>query len=317
VCKDLKALGLLLVVGSPSLLKISLSLYQGFLTGKRCFALSRKFLIAENLIHLIGVGTVAVITRDVVYVLLGSVMIRLGVSLWGHFVSKRLIVKCNQDKAMEKQLMGLGWRMTFLGCFGSVSTHLERIILGIMEPASLALYHIGAIFPRTIKENVKNLLAVPYTHWMKHDRLENMSKLNKYWWLFVGIGILFFGFILLTADFIIPLLYSSTYKQSAMIAKWLSLSLIFIFLQTMISRFGLYQGSEKVVQYMTIGGSVLRIFLFVVLIPRFVIMGVIYSILLSEFVVFVGYLIWYGVEARKIKGVYRMQDHIVEKSLNT
>jgi O-antigen/teichoic acid export membrane protein len=144
-----------------------------------------------------------------------------------------------------------------------------------------------------------------------------MSKLNKYWWLFVGIGILFFGFILLTADFIIPLLYSSTYKQSAMIAKWLSLSLIFIFLQTMISRFGLYQGSEKVVQYMTIGGSVLRIFLFVVLIPRFVIMGVIYSILLSEFVVFVGYLIWYGVEARKIKGVYRMQDHIVEKSLNT
>ncbi len=130
---------------------------------------------------------------------------------------------------------------------------------------------------------------------------DNLEKIKKYWWIFVLLGTLLFLMMFLGSQYFIPLLFSNKFYDSIWIAKWLSVSLIFIFVQTMILNLAVYQGSEKFFQKIQILSSVLKLILYAILIPFYFLRGAVFSIIISELLIFIIVITWFF---KKVKGAF-------------
>ncbi|OGI09871.1 MAG: hypothetical protein A2Y40_08525 [Candidatus Margulisbacteria bacterium GWF2_35_9] len=296
-------IGILLAIGSFQLISMGLSFFDGFLIGKKKFTLSRQLYILFVLLKLLGVIAAVWLTQSIIVVLLTTVILQLLNSIIGCLLVKGFIDKnVKTNITTENNLLSLGWRMTFLFVFSTVATKVERVFLGVIHPELLALYHIGQMIPRIIKDNAKLFISVPAAHWISLSKKNNIIKIRKYWYVFVGGGSVLFLGILFLSPIVIPIFFSNKYIQSIWIVQWLSISLIFIFLQTMILNIVIYQGEESFYQKTQILGSLIKIVLLAVLMPLFLLKGIISAVVISDMIMFGIILFWF------IKQCYLIKD---------
>lgn len=290
---ELKTLGFLFMVGSVYFPLFSLNLFDSFLIGTRRFGLSRILMIINSLMGLLFIGAIAFFTKSIAAVFITAIMIKALYVFTGFLKTSKLIQRQELQESDSRYYIKYGWRMTFIGIFGTVSNQLEKVILGTLNPVYLSYYFIGALIPRKIRDNSKVLLSVPATYWITLSRAENIERVKKYWWVFVGTGFLCFVTIYFGSPFFIPLIFGERYKESVGVAQWLSVSIIFAFLHTMILNIAVYQGDETFFTKISITGSVLKMSLFLILIPLYQVHGVIASIVGTELVMFIVVLAWF------------------------
>lgn len=285
--------GFLYIISSFYFITYSFNFFDSFLVGKKEFKLSRRLYVQNQILRLIAIGSVGFLFKNIVYVLLTDVIIQLIYTINGYIIAKKKINSEIINIEFENELLKLGWRMTALSVLNFLSTKVEKLILGFLDPKYLAIYTIGEIIPRRIRDNSKQFLIVPVTHWASLSKDENISKLFKYWWLFILIGIFLFLFIYLSSFFLIPLLFSQKYVESIYITQLLAIPLIFIFLQTMILNMAIFQGSEKIYQNLQIFSTLIKLLLLYIFIPKFDIVGVAYSTIITETISFIIILAWF------------------------
>jgi len=288
-----QTLGSLLLIGSLFFPIYPFLQFDSLLIGKRRFDLSRGLFVSSQVLRLLLIGGAAIITKNLKFVLLMTVITQAAYALVGFVVTQRIISRVERNIKFEKGLLNLGIKMTLIGIWSAIAGRIERVILGMMDPKLLAVYHIGAIIPRKIRDNAKPILSVPSTHWLKLSKEENLSKVKKNWWKFVLFGSSLTILLWFTSPYFIPLLFGNKYLESIMITQWLSISITFIFLQTMILNVAVYQGEENFFIKLFVFQSILKVGLFSILIPHFKLNGAVASILSSEILICIISLVWF------------------------
>ena len=264
----------------------SFNLYGSYLNGKRKFFHARLFSVLIVVFRFLVLGVGSIWFKDVAVLILLDFGIQLLIAIIGMLYALSLADEKNKeivDQSNEiKNLVRLGWGFTGLAGFNLLASKMEKIILGAIDPISLASYQVGALVPNTIKSNVKTFISVPISYWVKLEAKDNSIVITKYWYLLVGLGIASFIFVVIFLKLILTLFFSADYSSSLGIGYILSLSLGFIFFANIISNFFIYQGYERILYKISIGFSLLKISTYALVIPMYGIYGLIYSIVTIE-----------------------------------
>ncbi|MFC1548337.1 FkbM family methyltransferase [Candidatus Omnitrophota bacterium] len=279
-----KPVGWIIIVVGVFLPVIGVEKYESFLQGKRNFVLSRKIFVISAFVNLFMVGTVALAFRNIGAVIAALFVSRTAVNLVCLRLVASRVAKHPGDPAFEESLIKQGWRMSFLSVFNIIVGQIDRIILGAINPSILAIYYVGGVLPKKLKDNVKVLLAVPITSWAKLSKEEYFHKIKAHWSKFVLFGTGLAIIIWMVAPSFMILLYGEKYRESIMIARLLSLILPVIFIGTIVFNADIYQGDSVFYRKTTVYTQIFYLGALALLVPRYGIYGVVASFVARGYV---------------------------------
>ncbi|RJR44266.1 MAG: hypothetical protein C4567_04610 [Deltaproteobacteria bacterium] len=276
-------MGLVLLVAGFFLPVAGMEKYESFFQGKRDFILSRKLALLSSLGQLLMVGLAALVFKNLMFVLAALFVNRVATNALCLHILQRKIVRQPVDPAFENELLVQGWRMSGLSVFNLIVAQIDRLILGVLDVKLLALYHIGTVLPKRIKDNVKNLLVVPTTHWSKLSKEEHLAKVRRHMLGLIAFGVLLVLAIWFASPWLIPLLYGEPYRQSVWYAQIFALSIPALFLANMIEMININQDNGVYYQKTLVIKQVIYLAALALLVPRYGVMGIIGSILLRDY----------------------------------
>lgn len=277
-----KDVGFSLMATAVLLPSRGLQKYDSVFVGKRDFFTSRTIAVISSLINLSIVATTAFLTRRLMPILCAFFFSQLLVLALGWYLAYKKLEKTGNDETFEKELLKQGWQQSFLSIVNVIGAQFDRILIGSINPANLAIYHVGQLIVRQIKNNVKTFLGVPVAHWAAESKKENYRRICTYGGLFFTIGVCFTLGIWVLSPFFIPFIFGQKYVSSVKIAQWLSISLGPLFLTPAIWAYDLYQKQGKA--YIKVQ-SILRIFQIIalsIMVPLYSIKGAVLVVVCSE-----------------------------------
>ncbi len=174
-----------------------------------------------------------------------------------------------------------GMRTTLVATVAIAATHIERLILGILNPSLLALFFIGQVIPSAVKDNGKIFLIPILNTWAKSGSSVNQQNVWKYRYRFFWFGVLMFFGTVLGAPLFIGLLFQD-YVEAVYISQILSIPLIFKFLDLGMASSMALGTQTKAFNDINLWVNILKIILGLVLIPVYGINGAIVSVLVFE-----------------------------------
>jgi O-antigen/teichoic acid export membrane protein len=279
-----KPAGWIVMVVGVFLPVLGIEKYESFLQGKRNFVLSRKIFVVSGFVNLFVVGIAALLFRNIAAVIAALFISRTAVNLVCLRLVASRVSKKDKDPEIERALTKQGWRMNSLSVFNLVVGQIDRIILGAINPAVLAIYYVGSVLPRKIKDNVKVLLIVPITHWAKLSKEQYFTRIRLHWVKFVLFGTALAVVIWIIAPWFTVLLYGEKYLESVIIARLLSLLLPVIFIGTVVLNADIYQGDSVFYKRTTIYTQLFYLAALALLVPRYGIYGVVASFVARGYV---------------------------------
>ena len=123
--------------------------------------------------------------------------------------------------------MRQGWRQVGVGVFTLIASQIDRIILSIISPAVLAVYHIAILLPQRAMGSSKVLLGAICADWGKLTEGKNLERIKKkIHVMFIG-GVMGAGIIALLLTWIIPLMFGGDYRESVILGQLFCISIIF------------------------------------------------------------------------------------------
>jgi O-antigen/teichoic acid export membrane protein len=219
--------------------------YDSVLVGKRKFVVSRTLNVASMLLSVAIVGGTAYLTHRFLPTLAAAFGVRVVMAVIGLYVCRKhldLSVKEPQD---EKEYLSLGWHQTWISISTIIVSQLDRVVMGGMNPALLAMFHVGSIIPTRVKENSWILFTIITNHWGRLPKSDNLLLIRKHAARIVLIGTALTAIIWFAAPFVLRTLYGATYADAAPIAQWLSLPLTLRFFNVFIMNVDIFQDKGR------------------------------------------------------------------------
>lgn len=262
--------------------------FSHYLNGKQKFNQFRLFSLGIGILRLITLGLMAYFYKNIIFLILTDLCVNIIVNIFGLYYSNRNFVdkKIRKDKILEKQLQTLSNRFSLLAIFNFLATKIEKIILGLIDPVSLSIYYVGMIIPSTIKNNIKSVLVIPIIKQVNNGKPKGIKNQRNVFFLLGLLGVFCTICVIIFSKQIILFLFGTSYIEAYKISIILSSSLGFIFIQTFIHYFGVYNGFDKQIVNIQFSGSVLKIIGFIILIPMFKLYGAVITIISVEIIVF-------------------------------
>jgi len=287
---DLKSFFIIIAIFFPFYGGINLA--EAFFIGSAKFEKWSLFVIISQII--IGIAQIlsVYLFKDVsmllFYTLLSTSLINLIITLY--LFSK---IKQETDKKKDKELTKYGIELTFITLIGSISTRVQYIILATLTNAStLAIYAVAQIIPERIKTVFKSSLNPLSIHLASINKEESIKILKKSLLLLILIGIIINISIALLLPPTILLIFGQKYVSSIIYSLALSSLIFLIPFNALFDSIVIYHGYKKFYAKLTIFLNVTQIILFFLLIPKFQIWGIIFSMLSLNFIATIIHLIW-------------------------
>jgi O-antigen/teichoic acid export membrane protein len=203
--------------------------YDAALIGKRQFRASRRLALWGALLGLVltfGMAQVMPFGPHCFAVLL---LVRLLTVLPGLWAVHERLVSVEHDMAFEQELDAQGRRQNALGVFTLIATQADRLILGLMDPVLLGIYHVATFVPLKIKDNLKTLLVVVVMRWGQMSPQENLEQLRRHAPLLFGGGVVLVAALWIALPALIRGIFGDGYQAAIAYAQWFSLTLMFKF----------------------------------------------------------------------------------------
>lgn len=201
------------------------------------------------------------------------------------FVSYRYITNGDTAEKDFNFIKSEGIKTSLSTAYTIIANWSERLMLGLIDPKILAIFVIGQLFPRVLKDNVKVLLTPTLNSWASQGFEHYKSMIHKYQiflWIF-GFSVYIVMYVMV--DFIISN-YFIKYEESILIAQLLAIPLIFKFVETMkMSAMALSHHTSSFNKINNISNTI-KLILVVILIPLFGISGAVISIVIIELIRF-------------------------------
>lgn len=142
---------ILIAIFSPAM--HSMASYRFFLAGKQNFKLLSLFLIATQLIHLTIVSFVGYVSDDLLTLLASYLGTHL---MLRYFFTRYVIDKYSLKKEglkVDKNALILGKRLSFFSIFGTLVSHIDKILIWhFLGPIQVAIYSFAITPPKQISK---------------------------------------------------------------------------------------------------------------------------------------------------------------------
>jgi len=199
------------------------------------------------------------------------------------FYTKRYLnINSNKKDIDNKKIIKEGVFTTISSSYSIMSNWSEKLVLGILDPKLLAIFAIGQLLPKVIKDNVKVILIPTLNTWASKGFEYYISMIKKYSLTLWLIGIIIYIVVYFLVDIVISN-YFIKYNDSIVIAQLLSLPLIFKFVENVKMSSMALSKHTNIFNKINNKINTLKIILVISLIPMFEINGAILAILIVEF----------------------------------
>ena len=192
---------------------------------------------------------------------------------------------------LSKKDIREGWITTGVTMLTILIGWSERLILGFIDPKLLAIFVIGQLFPKILKDNMKILFVPTSNTWAKKGFQYYSHKISKYQNNLIMFGIISMIVLMAGVQIIISVFFEK-YYDSIVIAQILSLSMSFRILEIFkMSSITLSKHTHIANRINTVS-NIFKIIYVSILIPIYGISGAAIGILLYEVTRFI--LVTYG-----------------------
>jgi len=248
----------------------------GFWQGKKRFDIYNKYYIFYFLLSTFLLFIAIILTKNLSWLVLGHF---LGLALAG-FIIYKLTVKKTSGGKEEKETISFGKHLTLMNAAVTFSGYIDKIILWkFLGPVSVAIY----TFSERPVLKFKNLIPISALALPKLSQADikeiKKSLFKKFLKLFSGAGLLALIYILI-CPYIFKILFPA-YLDSVLYSQILAIILIFSPFELLTTSL-LAAMKKKELYLIQTAAPLLKIILFLVLIPLFQIWGAVFSVLISQ-----------------------------------
>jgi len=186
----------------------------------------------------------------------------------------------NYDSIREE-----GIKTSFSTAYSIIASWSEKLILGIIDPKLLAIFTIGQLFPKVLKDNIKVLLIPTLNSWASEGFEYYKNKIEQYQIFLFIFGIIIYLIMYFMVDFVISN-YFLKYENSILIAQLLAVPLIFKFVEIMKMSAMAFSQHTDIFNKINNIVNTMKLILVIILIPIFGVNGAVISILIIEIIRF-------------------------------
>ncbi len=203
-------------------------------------------------------------------------------SLIGFNYSKRYI---NKKSRIDRDLPKYGEFITFLSILPWISGNLGNFLLGnAIGVEQLALMAVASRFLTAVQKNFGVFYKPITARLAEQTSTQHLETIFKHSIKLLLIGCLLCLTLWITTPFLINSFFNKNYTQAIIYGQWLSLTLIPFPLTLAYTDMVIYQKLKKPQLIMSFVPNIGKLILFIFVIPRFGIIGLIFIILLERFV---------------------------------
>lgn len=262
----------LFTLGILSVLRYPLRLYEPFLMGKKKFGTISLYAIASSTIFSLALILTILFTRSVLAAIVVYGVVFVLLDGWFYRQTKRL-AKNNQTDPGQ---ISYGVYLTLLSSVPLVSARIDKILLvAFFSAAELGVYYVAAIIPASLQRLFQSLTDVTFPKIAPLSATSHREVILRHTWKLVLFTILTSGCVVLVAPFVIPLLFTSAYKEAVRYAQLEALSFILFPVNLFLANFITAQRRITSQFFISVLPSLVKIVLAAALIPFFGILAVI------------------------------------------
>lgn len=290
---------------SLAILAVSLPLtaayntYGAALIGKKRFDLLSAATSLSSLIAAAAVITALLLTDSVVLLIGAYAAATLIPNLLAYWYVRRLLPVAAPAPEDVTELRRTGFHLTAVGVIGTLAQYLDKILLfQIAGPVALAVYGFAIAGPDRLKGLAKNWVSIALPRLAQRSITDIRVVFYRRVALSLGVGILFAGAYIALA----PLLFRwflPNYLDAIRYSQAYALALIFVPAAVYVSNVFQGQNMLRAIYISSTSVQVARIVLFLALVWKWQIWGLVIASVVHMFIGLIVYCIIWELEVRK------------------
>ncbi len=265
------ALGLL-VLGVLWLFRYPFRLYEPFLMGKKRFGMLSLYTIASGVILSTAVVLTVLLSRSVLATVAVYGVMFILLDGWFYHQVKRLVKNTRTDPGQIRYSMYL----TLLSVLPLISARVDKVLLAaFFSTAELGVYYVATIIPASLQRLFQSLIDVTFPKIAPLSPASHLEVMHRHAWKFVLFAALTSFAIVVTVPFVIPLLFTSAYREAVWYAQLEAVSFMLFPVNLFLANFLTAQRRTTSQFFVSTMPSIIKVVLAAALIPLFGIVAVI------------------------------------------
>lgn len=258
----------------------SFNLFSAFLTAKRKFKTLALFLSLSSILTATAVSLSIFFTESLLIIIIAYIIGILIPSFYAYKYSFRFV----KNNRHDPKLFSYSLFLSSVSILPWTSGYLGQILLGaLLGFESLATYSAASRFPLNVHKNIFVFYKPVTAKLASQNNKEHLETLTKHWWKLLLWGFILCAFLWLILPFLVNFLFTNTYADSIKYARYLSLGLIPLPLTWVISDILLYQQKKKAQITLFTIPPIIKLILFIILIPFYGINGLVFITVFDRF----------------------------------
>ena len=240
-----------------------------------------------QIIGVIAMVSMALYTRSIWALVLGSLISGISRSIIVNFIIKEKRNRFEIDKAYINEIFHFGKWILLSSIIGFLAMNGDKLLLGgLISTKDLGVYNIAAFMFSAVATIISRLLvgvAYPVLSETVRDRPYDLHRIYYRFRLLFDVGIMFLaGFLFVSGQTIIHLLYDSRYQNAGWMLNVLALSLIAL-RYNLADESYLALGKPKLMTLLTLTRSVALFVFLPIAYNQFGLHGAIWAIVMSYY----------------------------------
>jgi len=262
-------------------------IYQYYLTGKKLFGKRVTYTVLIQILSTISIILTLFLTKNLIVLVL---VYFLSYSFLRIFFLFWTIKKYPPNKKHDPKTISYGKHLSFIGIIGLIANQIDTILLfHFMGPIKLAIYSFAALPIESLRDPLQSVqeLAIPKLSTRSEKEIKSTlpKKLIKATFLIIVVIIAY----VIIAPYFYKIFYPQ-YMESMFYSRLFSLTLLVFPVSMMMLSLQAKMKTRELYISSTLN-SIIKIGLFVILIPLYGILGVIIASLLSQILYF--FIVWF------------------------
>ena len=260
--------------------------YSGFLAGKKLFAVGAKYNIYTDLISTAAIIAALFLTKNVFWLITAFIVSNTFLNCFFDYLTK---IRFRPNKKEDPETIKYAKHLSLAGVISLMGDYLDRILLfNLAGPVQLAVYSFAMIMPEQIKGFMGNISTLAFPKLAQKSKEEIRTNLMKKFWKLIILTCAIIALYILIAPFFYEIFFPK-YLSSLPYSRILVFSLLALPASLLGTVFEAKMMKKSI--YALQMFSLIRIILYLVLIPLFGIWGIIMArlsmvILNSAFILF-------------------------------
>jgi len=260
----------------------TLNTYEAFFYGKKLFKESTQFNIAVKILATAAMLTTILFTNNIFLIIftyfVSYTILRL-------FVLLLVIAKHKFNPLQHPQTLSYGKHLSLVGVLDTIADQLDKLLLWhFLGAVPLAVYSFATAPPIEIRKIFKNIVPLAFPKIAQREVKEIKktlpAKMLKFFIVLIPLVLIY----ILLAPYIYKLFFPQ-YIESVFYSQIFILVLLFQPSTLINTTFAAYAHKKKI-YILSITTSIIRISLFLILLPFYGILGAIFAILCTRFISF-------------------------------